>query len=509
LHFTESATLDSAHAPKALLYSRIAAEQAEAQFAWAEAERHYERCLDYIALIESPIAAARLHASLGRCLARNGKREAWRHLVIAYDEFAGLADPIGMGEALLPAPSLLIGNDLLIPKVREVLDALGAQDRVLRARLLLILLDRGAAVDGEEEGRLLEETGEIARSQGLDEMEAAVIHNRGERAWDLGDAVAAERFLLQARDTAKRARQPWLRLSLSGLYLELGNLDRYADAAREYLAEAQRYHDRVHEAFALTYLADIAWMRGSFAVVAELNERMIPESYIHAANAARLAAIYGDDNEVLSKMHRFNTRLIGIAGHRANFLGFVAAMTVQHGTVVETQRALTQWREADAVVPRGGLNWLSGMALATEALVVTGDQAECRAVYDRLTRLDPRTGDSPSSLPRSHRPAMGVRETKTGFLDEGFDRARGLLAAALGELGEARTWFEAGIDWGTRERAPIVIGRSLQGLAEVAERRGQHLEAMQHLDAAGELFARHGAKLYLDQVIAKKQILKA
>jgi len=104
---------------------------------------------------------------------------------------------------------------------------------------------------------------------------------------------------------------------------------------------------------------------------------------------------------------------------------------------------------------------------------------------------------------------MGVRETKTGFLDEGFDRARGLLAAALGELGEARTWFEAGIDWGTRERAPIVIGRSLQGLAEVAERRGQHLEAMQHLDAAGELFARHGAKLYLDQVIAKKQILKA
>jgi hypothetical protein len=33
--------------------------------------------------------------------------------------------------------------------------------------------------------------------------------------------------------------------------------------------------------------------------------------------------------------------------------------------------------------------------------------------------------------------------------------------------------------------------------------------AMQHLDAAGELFSRHGAKLYLNRVPATKQILKA
>ena len=52
-------------------------------------------------------------------------------------------------------------------------------------------------------------------------------------------------------------------------------------------------------------------------------------------------------------------------------------------------------------------------------------------------------------------------------------------------------------------------GRCLQGLAEVAERRGQHAEAMEHLDRAGELFSRHGAKLYLNRVLAKKEILKA
>ena len=46
-------------------------------------------------------------------------------------------------------------------------------------------------------------------------------------------------------------------------------------------------------------------------------------------------------------------------------------------------------------------------------------------------------------------------------------------------------------------------------LAEVAERRGERERAMEYRDRAGELFSRHGAKLYLDQVLAKKEILKA
>lgn len=41
------------------------------------------------------------------------------------------------------------------------------------------------------------------------------------------------------------------------------------------------------------------------------------------------------------------------------------------------------------------------------------------------------------------------------------------------------------------------------------QRRANLDAARRHLDVAGELFSRHGAKLYLSQVIAKKQILKA
>ena len=58
-------------------------------------------------------------------------------------------------------------------------------------------------------------------------------------------------------------------------------------------------------------------------------------------------------------------------------------------------------------------------------------------------------------------------------------------------------------------RRSVEADHSLQGLAEVAERRGAQQQAMEYLGSVGELFSRYGAKLYLDQVLAEKQILKA
>ena len=54
--------------------------------------------------------------------------------------------------------------------------------------------------------------------------------------------------------------------------------------------------------------------------------------------------------------------------------------------------------------------------------------------------------------------------------------------------------------------------RSNEGVVEIRslDWSGEgEMRASEHLEIAGELFARYGAKLYLDQVIAKKQILKA
>ena len=90
----------------------------------------------------------------------------------------------------------------------------------------------------------------------------------------------------------------------------------------------------------------------------------------------------------------------------------------------------------------------------------------------------------------------------------GPDYLRGAIALTLDRVDVAERWFKIGLEWANSWGLDTIIGRNLYGLAQVEERRGNHLEAMAHLDAAGALFAKRGAKLYLDQVIAMKQVLR-
>jgi hypothetical protein len=78
-----------------------------------------------------------------------------------------------------------------------------------------------------------------------------------------------------------------------------------------------------------------------------------------------------------------------------------------------------------------------------------------------------------------------------------------LEVAAARRSGVATT-----LEWAEREGAPVIAGQCHQGLAEVASQRGNTAEAMEQLDAASKLFEQYGAKLYLDQVIAKKLVLQ-
>jgi tetratricopeptide (TPR) repeat protein len=116
---------------------------------------------------------------------------------------------------------------------------------------------------------------------------------------------------------------------------------------------------------------------------------------------------------------------------------------------------------------------------------------------------------SPAQLESVHKWAIGVPSRLSGTDPFPSDSVRGMLALALGEIDEAEAHFLSGVEWWEREGVGPLLGQCLQGLAEVAERRGERQQAMQYLDRAGELFSRHGAKFYLDQVLAKKEILKA
>ena len=88
-----------------------------------------------------------------------------------------------------------------------------------------------------------------------------------------------------------------------------------------------------------------------------------------------------------------------------------------------------------------------------------------------------------------------------GGLDEAYPALILANAARQSDI-EAFVFFTF---WGL----DVITGRNLVGLADVAERRGDRGLALQHLEAAGALFERHGAKLYLDQVRAKQAELGA
>jgi len=90
-----------------------------------------------------------------------------------------------------------------------------------------------------------------------------------------------------------------------------------------------------------------------------------------------------------------------------------------------------------------------------------------------------------------------------------FRRMRGMLALRAGDLGEAETELELALEECTDNGLQLEVGRCHQGLAELAELQDDHDRALEHLDAAGDLYARVGAGGYLNEVIAKKEILKA
>jgi predicted ATPase len=137
-HFVESATLSERHAVKAMRYSKLAAEQAEAQAAWAEVARHYEHCLTLLAGTETELDEdeAALLTALGTCH-RNAfaMREAWRRLMRARTLYQQRGDGAGLARATLEALRIGAPPDRLIAMVQEALEAIGEDEPYLEAML--------------------------------------------------------------------------------------------------------------------------------------------------------------------------------------------------------------------------------------------------------------------------------------------------------------------------------------------------------------------------------------
>jgi len=86
---------------------------------------------------------------------------------------------------------------------------------------------------------------------------------------------------------------------------------------------------------------------------------------------------------------------------------------------------------------------------------------------------------------------------------------RALRWIKLGQPERAADLCRISLEWASANQLLVVEGRCHAILADLEAEQGNLRLAEEHLDRAGDLLQRCGAKLYLDQVIAKKEILKA
>jgi tetratricopeptide (TPR) repeat protein len=492
-HYAESAVLNRDHARAAARYLRLAAEQSAGALGYDEAVRLYERCLAVIDQVHDPLGEdeaalwaalaqcykytgnfARGRAALDRALALYAAREDVDAQARTFTRFMeGLAHPAFKQELRL---------------FEQLIAALGDADSVELCDLLALR----SRIDMGADGDLVAERAEAMASRlgltadaapyGLKVREGAARTERGEfrEAAALCDAwvVAPGGALALIRTNLRSINLAWA-----------GDIDAQAASGAERIAEARQYRRRQNEAHGISDLASIAWRRGERARYEELMAEIVVDAFPQPSLlAAAVALEEGDLATAFSLVPRddHQAMLPGFVARTAAFRGAILlAQGDRNGANREFEGLRVDW-DGDTLFERFFM-----LARGGEAIVGLADDAFARDVADYLARF----------------PLL--RSFAAGHVNP--DALRGWLALRLDQLDEAEQHFNTGLEWASRPdvRFGIDAGRCLQGLAEVAERRGNHPEAMAFLDRAATLFSKLGAKLYLDQVLAKKEILKA
>ncbi len=497
-HYAESALLNRTHALAAVRYSRLAGEQAAAALGWDEAARHYERSLALIADARDPLGEdeAALWDELAQCRRASG---AWADARAALDH--ALALYAARGDSLRGA--------------RALLRFFGAGYGRSEASAAEPLTDTLIAALGDEDS---------AELCGLLANRAAVDRSA------TGDARAERAAGMAARLGLAGAAYPWRITLRAGLLLEERGEFRAASASHDAL-HAEIVASGVYvfaplwrRSFTLMLASDIA------AAIASLEDGRRfarqhgrrPDEWRAIGSPAQISWRRGDRDRY--------AELTAEVPVGASFqMGLLAAsVAFEEGAAADALRLLPGEDHPDA---RGEDPIVWARALRASILCVLGEHAGARAALDHVT------GVACAGL-GCCLPGLGLGHAADALLEladeslvsevadylEGYPQLRsahnghanpdwlhGGLALRLGQIDEAEQHFRTGLEWATRPdvRFGIDAGRCHQGLAEVAERRGDIEGTGEHLDAAGALFAQYGTKLYLDQVLAKKEFLKA
>jgi predicted ATPase len=499
LHFVEAAMVTPRHAVKAVHYSKLAALQAEAQFAWDEAAQQYERCLALVTDAEDRLGEdeAELLTALGRCARDDGQyRPAWRALMRALTLCRQRGDGVGFARAYLELDLVPAPHDRIFPLHMEAIELLGAGDPYLEAQLLsrVLVFERAHTKEKIEAAR--RRASELVTAHGFEDVEAILLEAEANQAWYNGEITRSIELRREVFEHQVRLGRP--RIAVANAYtlalgaLQTGSLDEGRAAAEQALAYAHAHHIRFYEENSAALLLALMLARCDFAGFDALAaDRASDATWLVTVLRTARAEMAGDIDAALALLPDPASAggvpqfLAIIHGTRARVL----ANAGQHDRARQELRpVLAAWDAMPYATTHLGVAVNNfGLGAFDEALTQIADSTLLRAI-DAYGRADP----------------VAHQVNYQPFVGRTMQRIYGDVALRLDQLEDAERLFRAGLDWCERERCPVEAGRCLAGLADVAERRSDRAGALSLLDRAAALFRQHSATLYLDRVVAAK-----
>ncbi|HYN68947.1 MAG TPA: AAA family ATPase, partial [Candidatus Eisenbacteria bacterium] len=444
---------------RAIEYARRAAERAIRQLAFEEGVRLFAAALD--ALERSPDETVRcdILLALGDGQARAGDPRARD----TFEEAAEIARRRGLADRLARAALGFGGRFVweasredrrLVQLLGDALEARPEGDDPLRVRLTARLAagPMRDQTDWRPRDELSQRAVEAARRLGDPATLAYALDGRYAAVWrpdNVAERISIATDLIAAAEAAGDRER-----TLQGHHyrclarLEIGDIDGCradADAQRRIAAELRQPSQLF---YARTTDATLAALAGRYAEA----ESLIGDAQAEGARAEKaMAVIYRIIG--LHAIRRLRGRLGEIAGDVATLVERFPTYIVLRCVRVDTLVRLGLADEARhqlaalagnrfAVLPRND-EWAYGMALLAEAAVALGEHATCEAIDELLAEMAGRVAVSPPDA------CFGA-----------VDRARGLLALALGRPEEARERFEAALSLDDRLGAPALGAES-------------------------------------------------
>ena len=485
-HFVEAAMLGPRFSEKAVHYAKLAARQAEAQTAWDEAAKWYERVLSLVAESDHGLGEdeAPLRVSLGVCQRNDFQaRAAFRNLMRAITLYTERADGIGVARSAVETLAIVMAWERHELIARDALVQLGGADPRLEARLLLLLrphwrMDYSTESNEEKRVRDIVSKNHFPDIEGELLLRSAVV-----ALYQLRLEEAAELFAQAERKSGVFLMESYC------LPIATKDVQEGVAVIEEALAKSRKAGHRGLEVTFLFRLAGLALVRCDFEEFQRLQADLLGSGWGASLQLAAHAELEGDIQKALTMLPDF-----GEAGGSQLWVAQIRAgrcrVRYLAGDEIGAREELRACAEAIASYPSAGFFQarLSTLTELGEALPALADDSFATAAYEELQlvsmfRWDPMTA-------------------------RGADAIAGALGLRLGQIDAAAARFQTGLDWATRNRLPIEEGRNMEGLAEVAYARGRTPDALELLDRAASIYRQFGARLYLDLVIKRAHALQ-